>query len=370
MPLVTQFGFATAAGLIQNIADRNEATFWKPLPTGLDTITDQFFTPDGTALNYGGSFAALQWDFGSDIRVTSFMIKVETHLSLGPAVLIGSANPASSVANTLQVGDVLLATYSADQIVSNNVLPVPVSKAADLRFRYYRLLQRTSDPVNAPPVAGAGVYGSYEGSSGLFETPSYSSLFIMEGWGGGASGGLTGNAVNGGDTTISRESAFILTAGGGVKATASAANSGTGAGTGGAASGANTLNVAGGDAGVPSPASSGEGLSGKGGDAPNGGGVGGPSQTNSGYMIRYGNDGQSPGGGGSGRNISTSIAGGTYFKFPGGGSGGYFKHVLRRGIDAAAPAPGDMIAWTVGAGGLSPSGDGHGANGRARFSWT
>jgi hypothetical protein len=370
MTIAKQFGFATGAGAIQNIADHNDATFWAPLATGLDTITDQFLTSDGTSLNYAGSFAALEYDFGRDVRATSILIKVETLLTLGAAVLIGSDNPATSVADTCQTGDVLLAQYTQAQMVASKVLEITATKAVDLRFRYYRILQRSSAAAAAPPIPGSGPSGpftQFDSSAGNFTTPTYSGTFTIEGWGGGASGGVTGNANAGGDTEVSKDSLFDLIAHGGHKATTSAANSGTGAGTGGTATGANTFNVTGGNAGVPSPTTTGGGTSGKGGDAPVGG-LGGSPVSNSDTMIRYGINGAAPGGGGSGRNLSTSIAGGTYFKYPGGGTGAYFKHVLTRGIDG--PEPGDVIAWSVGAGGVSPIGDGNGANGRVRFSWT
>lgn len=367
MPIVKQFGFSTGAGAIQNIADHDDATFWAPLATGLDTITDQFLTADGTALNSAGSFAAIEYDFGAPVRLTSVVLKVETPLALGPAVLIGSDNPATSLADTCQSTDVLLAQYTQAQMTSSKVLEIIASKLVDLRFRYYRLLQRSSLITAAPPVPGAGTFSQFDAGSGNFTTPTYAGTFTIEGWGAGASGGVTGDAHNGGNTTVAKDSLFTLAAGGGVKASTAAANSGSGFGTGGVATGANTANTPGGDAGVPSPTSSALGTSGKGGDAPFGGPGGSPA-TNTDTMIRYGNKGQAPGGGGSGRNTSTSVAGGTAFKFPGGGAGSYFKHVLTRGING--PEPGDIIAWSVGAGGLSSIGDGSGANGRVRFSWT
>ena len=366
MIVVRQYGFAAGSGDLQNLVDGDEATFWRPLSTGFDAYTTQFLTSGG-ALNVGGSFAALEWDFGTAIRATSVRIKVETPLTLGPSILIGSLSPATSVSNTMQAGDVLLAQFDEVKINSSKVMEIPVTKASDVRFRYYRLLQRSTSPAAAPPSTLGPNAVQFDSGAGSFETPDYGSTFTIEIWSAGASGGVSANANDGGDTTAGIDSLVVLTAEGGHKPTAVAPNLGTGAGTGGVASGGNAVNTNGGDGGLPSPLSAVGGESGKGGDAPLGG-VGGSPQTNPGVMIVSGNDGTIPGGGGSGRNVSTSIAGGTYFKFPGGGSGCYVKHVLHRGVDG--PEPGDVWGYEIGVGGVSPIGDGSGANGRARFSWT
>jgi hypothetical protein len=382
MPTVKQFGFATGAGVIANIVDGNLSTFWQPLATGFDAYPDQFMMPDDTALNYAGIFPAVEWDFGESVRVTSLFIKVETALTLGPAILVGSENPATSTANTLQAGDVLLAVYSGSQIVSNLLFDIPVTKADDLRFRYYRLLQRSSNPAHRPTTPlGVKVYDS---GSGNFSVEDYTDKFIIEVWGAGASGGVTANAQDGGNSTVAT---YSLVAEGGNKASQTTPNVGTGAGTGGAASGGNTANVPGGDGSVPSPPSVAEGISGKGGDAPFGS-EGGAGVLNAYEGLKYGSSpygtkassleakgipGQTvdpglPGGGGSGRNIFAFVSGGSFFKYPGGGAGGYVKHVLTKGIDG--PDVGDPIAYVVGAAGVSSQLDGAGAAGRVKFSWT
>lgn len=364
---VKQFGFSTGAGVLSNLVDKDRLTFWQPLATHLDTITDQFLLSDGT-LNYGGSFAALEWDFGVAVRAQTLLINVESALTLGDAVLVGSNNPATSIANTLQTGDVKLATFSPEQIVQNKTLAVEATIFNDLRFRYYRLLQRSSNPSAGPTVdANSSTFDT--AGAAEFETPAYTDKFIIEMWGAGACAGVAADSNDGGDSTCST---YSLTAGGGNKPSATNPNLGTGTGTGGVATGGNNVNTPGGDAPLPSPTSIGEGLSGAGGSAPNGGlggdGVPNNALTTFSDAIKAGRAGVAPGGGGSGRNWAAGTGGGSYFKYPGGGAGSYVKHVLTKGIDG--PDPGDMIDYVVGAGGVPSNLDGRGANGRVRFSWT
>jgi len=382
MPTVKQFGFAPGAGALANLVDGNDATSWTPLATNFSAYPAQFMTPDGASLNYGSSFPAIEWDFGEPTRAVSLNILVESPLTLGPAVLIGSDNPATSTANTLQSGDVLLATYNAQEIVSNNVLTIALTTNSDVRFRYYRLLQRSALPSVAVPAPTNSK--PYESGAGSHEVGPYTDKFIIELWGAGASGGVSDNAQDGGNSTCST---YSLTAEGGNKATATVPNAGTGAGTGGAASGGNTANIPGGDGSPPSPVSPLPGFSGKGGDCPNGS-PGGAGVGNNGH-LKYGDSpwgskassvviGGSdlpggtvtgaPGGGGSGMNLFSDTVLPSWYKYPGGGAGGYVKHVLTKGIDG--PDEGDLIAFTVGVGGVSTQPDGGGANGRARFSWT
>jgi len=380
MITVKQFGFATGAGALANLVDSNDATSWTPLATNFSAYPAQFMSPDGTVLNYGASFPAIEWDFGEPTRAVSLSILVVSPLALGPAVLIGSDNPATSTANTLQTGDVLLATYNAQEIVSSNVLTIALTTNSDVKFRYYRLLQRSS--LLSAALPGPTNSKTYDTGAGNHTVGAYTDKFIIEVWGAGASGGVSTEAQDGGNSTCAT---YALTAEGGNKASTSAANAPTGAGTGGAATGGNTANIVGGDGDPPFPNTTGLGNSGKGGDCPNGS-LGGLAVYNGGAQLIYGwhpwgsKAGKvvigavdqpggtvtgGPGGGGSGRNIAI----GTHrFKYPGGGAGAYVKHVLTKGIDG--PDEGDLIAYVIGAAGVSTQPDGAGANGRVRFSWT
>jgi hypothetical protein len=296
-----------------------------------------------------------------------FLLQTEASSTLGDGMLIGSTLPATSPTDVVHDSDTLLGIYTQAELNAGHVLKTRAFDE-DIRFRYYRLCQhQTGVPIQEPYVPPPSVLGNtqtYDSGADNFVTPNYTSTLIIELWGGAACGGVSTNASDGNDTTCTT---YSLTAGKGHKASTAAANSATGAGTGGTPTGGNTANTNGGNGDPPSPASSAEGFSGKGGDSPNGG-FGGDAVTNSGVALLQGNDGRAPGGGGSGRNVLTSIAGGTYFKYPGGGSGAYVKHVLIRGV-AGSPNPGDLIAYSVGAGALSPIGDGDGANGRVKFTW-
>lgn len=372
MIIPKQFGFTNGSGVVANLVDGNLATGWSPVLTDFATYPAQFFLSDKVSLNYGASFPALEFDLGEAKRVVQMLLRVETALTLGPAILIGSTVGATSVADTLQTGDILLGEYRLDQIISNHFIDIPAMRDADIRRRFMRLLQRSSDPTVIAPTPGPANSVTFDRGAGGWVTLDYSSEFIVEVWGGGASGGMTSQAQNGGATNANKMAGWSLTANGGVKATAATANAGP-AGTGGTASGGNVANVTGQNGSPPSPTSTAIGSSGKGGDAPSGGLGGGAVFLpliigRGGANFLYGLDGVGPGGGGSGRNYWYPSGDVIYQKFPGGGSGGYSKSVFARGSGLADP--GGLLEYSVGDGGVSSAGDGRGAQGRVRFSWT
>lgn len=198
-----------------------------------------------------------------------------------------------------------------------------------------------------------------------YVVPVYNTLTI-EGWGGGAGGGQAAACTNGNPTTMP---VYSLVANGGNKATTNSPNSGTGFGTGGTASGGNNTNATGGNGDPPSPTTSAGGTTGRGGSAPNGGAGGAPVAAAFG-VTQHGNPGNAPGGGGSGQAIFQPFGGGTESKYPGGGSSGYFQHVFTAGAPGA-PAPGTVLNFNVGAGGVANLAGtifgGAGANGEMRF---
>lgn len=373
--IARQYGFSNGTNTVDKIVDGDLATFWAPLQTDFSTYTDPFFVGDPAvrALNFGKPFPAIELDLGVAKRVTQIYVKVQSGLTLGPAVLVGSDSPASSPANTLQTGDVFLDEYTQQEIVSNVFLPVQAMKDADIKKRYLRLLQRSSKTSDAPPTGPANTFQSDIAGLQHFTIPEYSDTLTIEVWGGGASGGLFGTGMDGGDSYISKTGWLVTpTAGGGKKPTASVANAVTGAGNGGTATNFNTMNVNGNSGGVASNNTGLIGFSGQGGDAPFGG-LGGiaiwlPLILGIGLNWRYGLNGKAPGGGGSGRNYWYPSGDVIYQKFVGGGSGSYGKHVLTRTSGDANP--GSVIDFFVGAGGTTLVGDGLGANGRVKFSWT
>lgn len=375
MPItVKQFGFANGSGVIGNLVDGNLSTSWTPLATDFAAYSDQFFIGDPglRSLNFGKPFPAIELDLGEARRVPQIFVKVQSLLTLGPAVLIGSHVGATSPADTLQNLDAFLAEYTIAEITSNRFLNVETMRQFDIKRRYLRLLQRSTDPAVVQPTPGPTNSFTFDSGAGSWQVPEYSDALTIECWGGGASGGLSAEAENGGATTAGKDSwGAMPLANGGVKATAVAANSSTGAGTGGTASGGNDTNTTGGNGSAPSPASSAIGYGGKGGDASNGG-LGGdavylPLVLAPGANFAYGNPGRGPGGGGSGRVYWYPAGDVIYQKFPGGGSGGYSKHVVLRSSGDADP--GTLLGYSVGNGGVSNKGDGRGAQGRVRFSW-
>lgn len=157
-PTVTQVGFSTGSGLLSDIVDGDAGTGWAPNPdrfvsytaaftTGVDSVVGAKGGFAGVTVgtpNVGASFPFIQFDYGTAIRIGSFLIQVETDLTLGAACLIGSDNPASDVAQAIQVGDVCMGKYTAAEITGNQVL---LTRAVneDVVKRYYRLLQRSSE---------------------------------------------------------------------------------------------------------------------------------------------------------------------------------------------------------------------------------
>lgn len=364
--IAKQFGFSTGDGLIANLVDRNIATYWKPLATDFNAYSSQFFLSDRVSLNVGASFPALEFDLGSPLRIPQFLFKVETLLTLGPTILIGSDAGATSPADTLQSGDVLLGQYTGLQICGNHFLEVPVMRDGDVRKRFLRFLQRSSVPSAAAPTPGPANSVTFDEGEGAWETVSYSTALTIETWGAGASGGVSAFAQNGGTTYAGRDSSWNQISLGGSKSAGGPTQPG---GLGGTSSGANTENTTGGDGEAPAPLSGAPGYSGAGGTAPHGG-IGGSriyQVFEIGRNYYYGNDGQGPGGGGSGHSMWYPAGDAVFDKKPGGGSGGYSKHVIARSSGDADP--GDFIGYHVGNGGVSSSGDGRGAQGRVRFSW-
>lgn len=159
-PVVRQYGFSTASGALADIVDGDALTGWAPLASRLETYTAPFLLPsnpgaqvigakgsfEGIAvgnLNVGASFPCLEFDYGAAIRLASFLLQVETPLTLGAACLLASNNPASGVADVIQSGDQCLGLYTPAQIVSGQV-QLTAAYLNDIKGRYIRLLQRTT----------------------------------------------------------------------------------------------------------------------------------------------------------------------------------------------------------------------------------
>jgi hypothetical protein len=367
---VKQYGLLSGSGTLASIVDGDPLIGWAPLADNLATYTSNFLDTLG-APNAAGSFAGFEFDFGTPVRVPLFLFQTESEATLIKGMLIASENPATGVSDMVQAGDTLLGIYTTEQINSNTVQET-AARHQEIITRYIRLCFRsgdettspdTSDPGYLPPTVGTQF--DTPGASGVFVVPEYTNYFVIEGWGGGASGDIASMSMAG---TASTCSTYSLIANGGSASTITHPNSNGTPAAGGTASGGNTANITGGAGGLPT-AHSGFGQSGAGGDSPNGG-VGGPPVYISVFVFGtfWGNDGAAPGGGGGGYVVFYPGASGIYFKYPGGGAGGYFKHAFVRGT-AGAPEPEDEIAYTVGAGGVSTHGGGDGAPGRIKFSY-
>lgn len=204
---------------------------------------------------------------------------------------------------------------------------------------------------------------TYTSSSGSFKVPNYN-RFAIKMWGAGASGGglnisgASGTLVagnNGGASTVSA-TGISITAHGGYGGYS--ARTPVGGRVGGTASGANTVNKQGGASNGNTP-----GTGGGAGGAGAYGGAGGPG--GNGGAGSSGSSGGAPGGGGGGCYNS----GASYFA-GGGGSGGAYAYSLFGPGVSAAPAPGSIITWSVGAGGAavgSSTTSGAGARGQVTF---
>jgi hypothetical protein len=198
-----------------------------------------------------------------------------------------------------------------------------------------------------------------------FTVPDYDN-FVVELWGGGASGagysdtddrgGLAGGATS---FTCSGPNAFTLIGGGAAKFSMTS----TSGGAGGTASGGD-VNVAGAKGGPFNQVESGYG-----GDAYLGG-TGGPPVSGSGWAS--GIAGTSPGAGGSGMFRKTSFG---IYGMAGGGAGGYVKKTWSRDTSPILILPGSIVSIVIGAGGASRASNsntvfsGAGAPGKMIISW-
>lgn len=375
-PTVTVIGLATAAGNVAQLVDGNEGVGWTPGATRLTSLTDTLADSSG-APNVGKAFACIQYDFGAAARVPLLLVQTESAYSLSDCMLIGSDNPATVATDIVQAGDVLLGLYPRHQMTAGAILATAM-KNANVSKRYLRMVFHGTDTLMTPDGTPTETGGS-SGNSVWFDTgsgnwvaggwPVDAVRVEIEGWGGGASGGESATANNGGATTCST---FSLTANGGSKSAITTPNTTGTPAPGGSATGGNVSNTTGGAGGLPTPLNDGAGLTGKGGDAPSGG-VGGdavasPPNTEGSPVatLKSGVNGAAPGGGGSGRHVYVPSGDLLAKKYPGGGAGGYFKHSLVIGVDIDED---DLIAYSVGAGGTSTQPNGSGANGRIKFSW-
>lgn len=138
-PDVTQIGFLTASGALANIADANEATFWKPFADGLDSYPMTPVADNGFVLP-GYPRPAIQFDFGENVRISIFRAVTQTPTSLGWCFLLASDLPATTLDNTVQASDIWAGgLYTVEQMNSGVALETR-AKTQDIRKRYWRFV--------------------------------------------------------------------------------------------------------------------------------------------------------------------------------------------------------------------------------------
>lgn len=146
-PVVTQFGFSTALGTLNNLVDADESTFWAPYPDGFDTFTQPILYDDGVTLGVGFPFPCIQFDFGESVRIPIFRVKVETPKTFGPTWLIAGDFPATDINSVIQSGDVYAGQFSIAQM-NGNASITTLANSIDIRKRFWRFLQRVQPPAS------------------------------------------------------------------------------------------------------------------------------------------------------------------------------------------------------------------------------
>lgn len=139
--VATAFGYTTQSGTPANVVDRNGATSWTPYATTWPPSTPAVSPPTAITAtpSSADTYPALQIDMGEAVAVTKFKFVAFHAASLGAAMLYASNNPASSLSNTIQVGDVRIGSYTAAELCSGVDLDTDL-KTSGQPFRYYRFI--------------------------------------------------------------------------------------------------------------------------------------------------------------------------------------------------------------------------------------
>jgi hypothetical protein len=145
--VVSQFGFSNGGGALANMVDGDAASYWFPVPDGLDAYPVPPVSDAGLVLP-GYSFPAIQFDFQDQARVPAFQFKVETAATLGRCWLIASDYPATSVADTIHDSSDVVAggMYSVAQMNGN----APIFTNArynPIRKRFWRFVFFVQPPA-------------------------------------------------------------------------------------------------------------------------------------------------------------------------------------------------------------------------------
>lgn len=152
------FGYSTAAGVISNVVDLDDATAWTPYATSWPAGTPTISPPTSVALppdSGADTYPALQIDMGEAVSVTKFKLHGANAGTLGAAMLYASNNPATSLSDTIQVGDVRIGNYTEAELCSNVELDTDL-RTSGTPYRYYRFIATRGI---GPGPDGSALYG-------------------------------------------------------------------------------------------------------------------------------------------------------------------------------------------------------------------
>ena len=144
-PSVLQFGYANQAGFLSNLVDRDNATFWQPYADTFDSYLTPVLNDNGTLI-VGAAHPAIQFDFGSPVRIPFFSVKVETSKSLPPCWLLCSDIPATSVNDTVQAADKYAGYFTLEQMNAGAPLRT-LAYNNEIRGRYWRFVSMATPPL-------------------------------------------------------------------------------------------------------------------------------------------------------------------------------------------------------------------------------
>jgi hypothetical protein len=144
-PTVSVFGYSTAEGVLANLVDGDETTFWRPYADGFDSYGTPPISDAGIVLP-GYPRPAIQFDFGDRVRIPIFRTKTEGRTSLPPCWLFASDLPASSTSDTVQAGDLYAGFFTLAQM-NNPTSTQTLANNQEIRGRYWRFVSIITPPA-------------------------------------------------------------------------------------------------------------------------------------------------------------------------------------------------------------------------------
>lgn len=139
-PTISMIGLLTQAGAIQNMCDGSDLTFWQPYADGLDSYLQPPVGDAGFVIADGSPRPCIQFDFGENVRIPMFRVKVDGPKSIGQCYLIASDNTATSLTDTVQASDINAGGYyTPEQMNSGNAL-ITKAQTTPIRKRFWRFV--------------------------------------------------------------------------------------------------------------------------------------------------------------------------------------------------------------------------------------